>query len=340
MLWAKQVILASGGCGRVYRETTNPEIATGDGLAIAFRAGVELHDMEFVQFHPTTLYVAGASRALITEAARGEGGILVNAKGERFMPRYHKRAELAPRDAVSRSILREMQRTNTTCVYLDLTHIPKERLLTRFPGIRDLCATFDIDITKDKIPVRPSAHYMIGGVKVAHDGSANIQNLFACGEAAATGLHGANRLGSNSLLEAVVYGQRTGAEAGRRAAKRREPIPKRITSMLNSPKAVAIDLEDVRNSLRSLMWRNVAIERAAGPLKEAEKMIDFWCSYVMDKEFHSIKGWELQNMLTVARLITGAADTREESRGVHYRSDFPHLDNKNWQRHIVIRREE
>ena len=340
MLWAKQVILASGGCGRVYRETTNPEIATGDGLALAYRAGVELQDMEFMQFHPTTLYVAGASRALITEAARGEGGILVNAKGERFMPRYHKRAELAPRDVVSRSILREIQRTNTTCVYLDLTHIPKERLYTRFPGIRDLCATFDIDITRDKIPVRPSAHYMVGGVKVALDGSTNLQNLFACGETTSTGLHGANRLGSNSLLEAVVYGQRAGAEAGRRAAKKREQPPKRIASAITSPKAVAIDLEDVRNSLRSLMWRNVGIERSAPALHEAEKMIDFWCSYVLDKEFNSMKGWELQNMLTVARLITWAADTRQESRGVHYRSDFPHLDNKSWQRHIIIRKEE
>ena len=339
MLWAKEVVLASGGCGRVYRETTNPEIATGDGIALAYRAGAEIQDIEFLQFHPTTLYIAGASRALITEAARGEGGILVNAKGERFMPRYHKRVELAPRDVVSRSILREMQRTNTTCVYLDLTHIPKDRLFTRFPGIRDLCASFDIDITVDKIPVRPSAHYMVGGVKVSRDGSTNIANLFTCGETSATGLHGANRLGSNSLLEAVVYGQRSGVEAGRRAAKKKEPIPKRINSVLNSPKAVALDLEDVRNSLRSLMWRNVGIERNATMLKEAEKMIDFWCSYVMDKEFNNIKAWELQNMLTVARLITTAADMRQESRGVHYRSDFPHLDNKSWQRHIILRKD-
>jgi L-aspartate oxidase len=338
MLWAKEVILASGGCGRIYRETTNPEIATGDGIALAYRAHAELQDLEFMQFHPTTLYVAGASRALITEAARGEGAILVNAKGERFMPRYHRQAELAPRDVVSRSIVKEMQRTNTTCVYLDLTHIPKEKLLARFPGIRDLCASFDIDITKAKIPVRPSAHYMVGGIKVARDGTTNIANLYACGETAATGLHGANRLGSNSLLEAVVFGQRAGAEAGRRAAKKKEPIPKRINSVINSPRAVALDLEDVRNSLRALMWRDVGIERGANSLNDAEKMIDFWCSYVMDKEFNSIKGWELQNMLTVARLIATAAHQREESRGVHFRSDFPHLDNKHWQRHIVLAR--
>lgn len=339
MLWAKEVILATGGCGRIYRETTNPEIATGDGIALAYRAGAEVQDMEFVQFHPTTLYVAGASRALITEAARGEGAVLVNAKGERFMPKYHRRAELAPRDVVSRSILKEMQRTNSTCVYLDMTHLDKEHVLSRFPGIRDLCASFDIDITRDKIPVRPSAHYMVGGIKVAQDGSTNIANLYACGETTATGLHGANRLGSNSLLEAVVYGCRAGAVAGRHAAKKRDPLPKAIKNTITSPRIVALDLEDIRNSLRSLMWRNVGIERNANGLAEAVKMLDFWRSYVMDKEFNSIKGWELQNMLTVARLITTAAVLRQESRGVHYRSDFPHVDNKNWQKHIILKRE-
>jgi L-aspartate oxidase len=255
------------------------------------------------------------------------------------MPRYHPRAELAPRDAVSRSILKEMRRTNTTCVYLDLTHIPRERLLTRFPGIRDLCAGFDIDITRDKIPVRPSAHYMVGGVKVAPNGMTTIANLYACGEVSATGLHGGNRLGSNSLLEAVVYGQRAGAEAGRRSAHRKDPIPKPIKSTVVFPKPVALDLEDVRNSLRALMWRNVGIERSGASLNDAAKMIDFWCSYVMDKEFNSIRGWELQNMLTVSRLITAAALQREESRGVHFRSDFPKADSKNWERHIILRRE-
>jgi len=338
LVWSRQTILATGGSSTVYRESTNPKIATGDGIAIAYRAGAELQDLEFVQFHPTTLYIAGASRALISETVRGEGGILRNAYGERFMPRYHPDAELAPRDVVSRAIVREMWRTKKTCVYIDLTHLPKKHVRKRFPRICQLCEQFDLDITEDKIPVRPSAHYMIGGVKVGRNGETNIENLYACGEVACTGLHGANRLGSNSLLEGLVCGCRVGDEAGRRAASRRtRPVAHRIKSTIQK-KPGAIDIDDMRNSLRSLLWRNVGIERAQPYLSQAEQMIDFWCSYVMTKEFDDKRGWELQNLLTIAKLITHAAAQREETRGVHFRTDFPDKDDENWRRHIIIKR--
>jgi len=213
MVRAKQTILASGGCGRVYRETTNPPVVTGDGIAMAFRAGASLQDMEFMQFHPTTLYVAGASRALVSEAVRGEGGLLVNRHGERFMTRYHPDAELAPRDAVSLAIVEEMARTGHTNVYLDVRGMPGGFFEKRFPTINRLCRSFELDPTQDLIPVRPAAHYMIGGVRTDVHGRTDIWNLLACGEVASSGLHGANRLGSNSLLETLVFGQ--GAAARR-----------------------------------------------------------------------------------------------------------------------------
>ncbi|NOZ23898.1 MAG: L-aspartate oxidase [Planctomycetes bacterium] len=339
VLWASKTILATGGAGRLYRETTNPPVATGDGLAMAYRAGATLRDMEFFQFHPTTLYVAGASRALITETVRGEGGLLRNALGERFMPNYHPKAELAPRDVVSRSIVHEMWRTRKTCVYIDMTHLPKEKTRKRFPRIVELCANFDIDICEDQIPVRPSAHYMVGGALVDAQGRTGVEDLYACGEVTSTGLHGANRLGSNSLLEGLVYGCRAGEEAGRLAAKRKKrDMPKPIQSDFDM-RPGRIDIEDVRNSLRSLVWRNVGIERAEPYLGQAEDMIDFWCSYVMCKEFDSPAGWELQNLLTIAKIVASSARWREETRGVHYRTDFPERDDQKWLKHSLVHRE-
>ncbi len=207
MVWAKQTILATGGAGQLYRETTNPEVATGDGMAMAYRAGAELRDMEFMQFHPTVLYIAGGSRSLISEATRGEGAWLVDRHGHRFMPDYDPRAELAPRDVVSLAIVSQMEKTRHPNVYLDLTHLDPQRVLARFPGIAAVCAEFDLDITRDRIPVRPGAHYMMGGITVDLEGHTAVPNLWAAGEVTATGLHGANRLASNSLLEALVYGR-------------------------------------------------------------------------------------------------------------------------------------
>jgi L-aspartate oxidase len=340
IVWAANTVLASGGIGQLYRETTNPSGATGDGLAMAYRAGAVLRDMEFVQFHPTTLYVAGASRALITETLRGEGAYLLDTKGRRFMKQYHEAGELAPRDVVSRSILAQMRKTESTHVYLDVRHLDKEFFARRFPLISDLCESFDIDVSHDLIPVRPSAHYMIGGVKTDASGRSSIENLYACGEIASTGLHGANRLGSNSLLEGLVFGTLAGQAVSAEqhtdvASLEHPPIKYEIPHSDRS----RLDASDVRNSLRALMWRNVGITRWAQPLTEAQEIIRFWHRYVMDKVFDTPEGWECQNMLTVSLLIAHAAQLREESRGVHYRMDHPDTDDVQFRKHVEIVRE-
>ncbi len=337
LIWAKQTILASGGCGQVYRETTNPEIATGDGIAMAYRAGVKLQDLEFVQFHPTTLYVAGTERVLISETVRGEGGVLRNKDGELFMSKYHPSAELAPRDIVSRSIVQEIRGTDHTHVYLDVRHISKEKLSNRFPKIKKLCASFGIDITRQLIPVHPSAHYMIGGVKVDQNGKTSMKNLYACGEVSCTGLHGANRLGSNSLLEGLVFGYRTGNMVGKKLEEKKEGLsPRSFKEPSKSHLYSELDLEDLKNSLKSLMWRSVGIERDGKYLKEAIKNIKHWSKYIISNEFSSPLGWEVQNMLTVSILISSSAFRRCESRGVHYRLDHPGTDDKHWKKHIIV----
>lgn len=339
IFWAKQVILASGGCGRLYRETTNPEIATGDGHAMAFRAGVPLRDMEMMQFHPTTLYVAGASRALISEAVRGEGAHLVDRDGRRFMPDYHPSAELAPRDVVSRSILAEMARKNATCMYLDAKPIGAEKFRKRFPSITRLCEEFDIDVSRDLIPIRPAAHYMIGGVVVDAEARSSMPGLFVCGEAASSGVHGANRLASNSLLEGLVFGAAAGRNAGELAAADPNPAqPRNVVSDINPSSRTMLDVADVRNSLHSMMWRNVGIERFGPRLTETAEIIAFWGRYVMDKLFDNPESWEIQNMLTVARLMTLSAEQRQESRGVHARTDFPEPSTAMNDKHVVVRR--
>jgi len=339
IIWAANTILATGGAGQFYRETTNPEVATGDGLAMAYRAGAVLQDLEFVQFHPTTLYVAGASRALITETLRGEGAILLDNKGQRFMKDYHEAAELAPRDIVSRAILDQMLKTESTHVYLDVRHLDKAYLAKRFPLISELCESFDIDVSRDLIPVRPSAHYMVGGVKTDISARTSIENLYACGEVASTGLHGANRLGSNSLLEGLVFGKIAGQAVSGHKEKGDFHVKHPVTKyQIAHSDRTRLDTADVRNSLRALMWRNVGITRTAHLLDEAQERIRFWQRYVMDKVFDSSVGWECQNMLTVCLLIAQSAQKREESRGVHFRSDFPQTDDEHFKKHIEIRR--
>ncbi len=339
IIWAANTILATGGAGRLYRETTNPQIATGDGIAMAYRAGTVLQDLEFMQFHPTTLYIAGATRALITETLRGEGAVLLDNKGRRFMKEYHEAAELAPRDIVSRAILTQMRKTESTHVYLDVRHFDKAYFAKRFPQINELLESFDIDITRNLIPVRPSAHYMIGGVKTDSSAKTNIENLYACGEIASTGLHGANRLGSNSLLEGLVFGKTAGEVASQStkagAAHIKHPL---IKYQIPTSDRTRLDAADVRNSLRALMWRNVGIARRAQLLAETQEIIRFWQRYVMDKIFDSPDGWECQNMLTVSLLMAQAAQMRQESRGVHYRTDFPETDDEHFKKHIEITR--
>src|SRR5262245_59135968 len=334
LVWAKQTILASGGAGIVYRETTNPPVATGDGMAAAWRAGAGLRDMEFMQFHPTVLYVAGSARSLITEAVRGEGAYLRDKDGERFMLAEDPRAEKATRDVVSQAIFRCMERTQHPNVYLDLWHLDPTHVRARFPGIDKLCRGFGLDITRDLIPVRPGAHYMMGGVTVNIDGRTTLPGLWAAGEVSSSGLHGANRLASNSLLEGLVFG--TSCARGAAAAARRMPdalaaLPIRF-AIASSPEP--LDVADIKNSLRALMVRAMGIVREQKRLLEAKRDVGFWCRYVVDREFDSRAGWELQNLLTIARMMIASALTREESRGTHFRSDFPERDEAHWQRPI------
>jgi L-aspartate oxidase len=341
LVWAKETILATGGCGQVYRESTNPPVATGDGHAMGYRAGAQLRDMEFVQFHPTVLYIAGGSRSLITEAVRGEGGWLVDKDDVRFMPEYDPRAELAPRDIVSQAIVTQMEKTRHPCVYLDVTHLDPAFVLKRFPGIAAACKAFGIDITRDKIPVRPGAHYMIGGVTIDHSGQTTIPGLWAAGEVSSSGLHGANRLASNSLLEGLVYGAHAGLAASRAALRNQEQF--RVFPLENAtiaPLAEPLDLADIRNSLKSLMWRSCGVRRSGELLSEALEAVDGWRRYVLARQFDDLEGWELQNMLTLARVMIEAALLREESRGVHLRTDHPQLDDARWNKHLWFQRSE
>jgi L-aspartate oxidase len=333
VIWAKATILASGGAGVLFRETTNPPQATADGIAMAYRAGATLSDMAFMQFHPTTLYLPGASRSLITEAVRGEGGYLLDASGYRFMLDLHPLAELAPRDVVSRSIVRQIAKQGGANVWLDCRHIP--RFAERFPGMSALLKRFDLDPGADLIPVHPAAHYMIGGARTDLCGRTDVPGLYAVGEASCSGLHGANRLASNSLLEGLVMGE----IAGRVCAEMKSaansngvrpagwttparPAPIAIVSDIRPSDQGELDLTDVRSSLRSAMWKNVGIERTGAKLRDVADMLDFWARYTLDKIFDDPFGWETQNLLLAGAIMARACAWRQESRGCHTRTDF------------------
>ncbi|MBL8694004.1 MAG: L-aspartate oxidase [Planctomycetes bacterium] len=334
---AAQVVLATGGGGQIYRETTNPAIATGDGVAIGFRAGAVVRDLEFVQFHPTCLYIAGAARVLISEIVRGHGGILVDRNGVRFMPEYHPAAELAPRDVVSRAVSARMAATQDTSVYLDLSRVQGDPHAL-FPGISRICRFFGIDIARDPVPVRPGAHYMVGGLRTDLDGRTSVPGLLAVGECASSGLHGANRMGSNSLLEGVVLGERAGRLA---AAEAREVDLRTIDGRLRGPSSrpppgVQVNLQDLLYSLKSLMWRQVGVERTSARLQDALEKIRFWTRAVSELELEEPRAMELVNMLTVARLIALGGLAREESRGTHQRAETPET-RAEWRAHTLIR---
>jgi L-aspartate oxidase len=322
-----QVVLATGGAGQIYRETTNPTIATGDGVAIGFRAGASVRDLEFVQFHPTMLYIAGAARVLISEVVRGAGGVLRDRTGDRFMSTYHESAELAPRDVVSRAVFERMVETGDTNVYLDLSDVDGDphRL---FPRISRICRFFGIDIACDPVPVRPGAHYLIGGLEVDGDGRTTVPGLWAVGECASSGLHGANRMGSNSLLECLVMGRRAGEGAAEAVVDRGihafEVRPPRDREL--PPAGMKVNVQDVTYSLKSLMWRQLGIERERESMLDADTRIALWMRAVRELAPDELATWELLNMLTVARLVGFAALTREESRGVHHRIDHPATD--------------
>ncbi|MFN0008453.1 MAG: L-aspartate oxidase [Planctomycetota bacterium] len=321
---AAQVILATGGGGQIYRETTNPVIATGDGVAIGFRAGATVRDLEFIQFHPTCLYIAGAARVLISEIVRGAGGVLRDRHGERFMPEYHPSADLAPRDVVSRAVFARMVATGDTNVYLDLSGVQGDPHVL-FPGISRICRFFGIDIARDPVPVRPGAHYMVGGLKVDLDGRTTIPGLWAVGECASSGLHGANRMGSNSLLEGLVLGLRAGQVASSEifGFDILSVAPLRSRELPRAPAGVRVNIEDLIYSLKSLMWRQMGVERTRAGLQDALDKLAFWSRAVGDLGSSEPRSWELVNMLTAARLATLGALAREESRGVHFRKDFP-----------------
>lgn len=336
MIWARTTILASGGAGQLYRETTNPKPATADGLAMAYRAGATVADMAFVQFHPTTLYLPGAGRSLISEAVRGEGAYLLDEGHNRFMIGEHEMAELAPRDIVARAIVRQIARQGGRHVWLDCRHIGGFE--ARFPGITAELKRFELDPTTDLIPIHPAAHYMIGGVRSDLGGRTDVPGLLVAGEVSATGLHGANRLASNSLLEGLVFGQITGAVAAQTSqanGSRQGPVP--IVSDIRPSDHGEIDLADVRSSLRSAMWRNVGIERTGGKLRDAVEMLDFWARYTLDKIFDEPFGWETQNMLLVGALVAQSAAWRQESRGAHTRSEFDGPRDE-WRVHDLWRR--
>jgi len=295
VIWARTTILACGGAGQVYRETSNPTIATGDAIAMAYRAGASLQDMEFVQFHPTTLYIPGAPRSLISEAVRGEGAHLLDDSGNRFMPAIHPLAELAPRDVVSRAISQQLAIQGGKHVWLDCRHI--NHFKSRFPGIWSTLDSFGINPATDPIPVHPAAHYQIGGVQTDLTTATNIPNLYAIGEAACTGLHGANRLASNSLLEGLVMGKIAGQQAAARSekSKNQPPTPATVISSIQPSSHAELDLTDVRSSLRSTMWYNASISRTRTKLADACDMFDLWGRYTLDKVFDTPDGWEVQN---------------------------------------------
>lgn len=338
---ARAVVLSTGGAGQIYARTTNPPSATGDGIAMAYRAGAVLEDMEFVQFHPTALYLPHTPPFLLSEAMRGEGGILRNIKGEAFMRRYHEMAESAPRDIVSRAIWKEMIATRARHVYLDVTHLGSAFMRKRFPTIYATCLRYDVDITEEMIPVCPSAHFMMGGVKTDVDGATSIPGLFAAGEVACAGVHGANRLASNSLLEGLVFGSRA-ADAAARHVTQSVPLgvtlPRERAGQKGAGHAAgdtSPDMDKLLNTFRRLMWEKVGIIRNREDLLAAIARIKEWEQDVGDL-CGTRRDWEIHNMMTVGRLVATAALQRDHSIGAHFRSDVPEGRTPGWDRHVQL----
>ena len=332
---ASRTLLATGGAGQIFLETTNPSIATGDGIAMAAHGGARVADLEFIQFHPTVLNVPGQPRFLLSEALRGEGARLLNAAGEPFMMRYDPAEELAPRDVVSRAIVREVERTHAP-VYLSLAHLDPAFVHERFPTIAKACAEAGFDLAADRIPVSPAAHYCMGGVETDLDGRTSVEALFAAGEVACTGVHGANRLASNSLLEGLVFGARAAAammEPLCRARLRQQEV---TTWPATSSRASGIDLPSV-DDVRALMWTNCGLLRDRRRMETAVARLEEWHSLVRPAPAASTSTREfrrLRSIVTVGLLVARAALRRQESRGGHFRSDFPDRDDIKWQKHV------
>ncbi len=334
-VYGRATLLATGGAGQVFEQTTNPAVATGDGVALAFRAGARIADMEFVQFHPTVLDVEDAPRFLLSEALRGEGAQLVDASGNAFMAQYHPAADLAPRDVVSRSIVRESERTGGP-IFLTLRHLDSTEIRRRFPTIAAACLKAGFDLARDLIPVGPAAHYVMGGVETDLDGRTSLPGLFAAGEVACTRVHGANRLASNSLLEGLVFGACAGRAMGAPARDAEMPPPLLRDSRGAPAQSATREMDEAE--IRSLMWKCVALFRDGGGLRDAVSRLQaqhaalndqLASNAVLDRE-----GWRRASIVTVACLIANAALRREESRGGHFRTDFPARDDLNWKIHV------
>lgn len=334
MVSAAAVLLATGGAGNVYSNTTNPAVATGDGVAMAYRAGAEISDMEFVQFHPTALYVKNAPRFLLSEALRGEGAVLRNAELHRFMPKYHDMGELAPRDVVARAIAHELEvcRLKEPVAYLDLTHLKENHIKSRFPRIYETCLKYNVDITVDLIPIRPAAHYVMGGVRTDLHGRSSLGGLYAAGETACTGVHGANRLASNSLLEGLVYGARA-AEAMRQQPQKSQLSPPHTTTSAVAGNSTC-EVEDLIHQIQQNMWEKVGIVRTRLGLTEALKFLEGTANRLPAMD--SRRRCEAHNLHSVATLIARSALARLESRGAHYRLDYPAHDDLKFRKHSVI----
>ena len=333
---ARATLLATGGAGQVFSETTNPRIATGDGIALAYRAGARVADLEFVQFHPTVLSVARSPRFLMSEALRGEGARLINEQGERFMQRYDRAGDLASRDVVARGIVRESERTGAP-VYLSLAHMNPAFVHERFPSIAATCEQAGLDLARDRIPVGPAAHYVMGGVETDLDGRTSVPGLFAAGEVASTRVHGANRLASNSLLEGLVFGARAGRAMPRAPASVALPSPEfRPMSLDREPPGPEVRLSE--GEIRDLMWRSVGLFREGARLRHAVQLLDLAHRDLQEtlasSAVRDVDGWRRANLLTVARLIARGALRRQESRGAHFREDFPARDDLHWQIHV------
>ena len=332
---ARAVLLASGGAGQVYSDTTNPAVATGDGIAIAWRAGAEIADMEFYQFHPTALSLPGVPRFLLSEALRGEGAWLRNAKGERFMERYHRLQELAPRDVVARAITREGMGGETLPVYLDMRHVTKIDPATRFPGISKFLAAQGLDLRRDLIPVRPAAHYLMGGIRTDVNGRTSLKRLYAAGEAACTGVHGANRLASNSLLEGLVFGARA-AEAMAATEHRAQSAERRAQGAGHREQGARYSAQgavaSAREDLQRTMWDKAGLLRDAEGLRAAQREL----AAMEIPATAERQGIELANLRSIGELIVASALAREESRGAHFRNDFPKRDDARFGKHSVV----
>lgn len=321
---ARAVLLATGGLGRVFQETTNPPVATGDGVAAAYRAGAEIRDIEFVQFHPTALYVEGVPRFLLSEALRGEGAFLRNGAGERFMRRYHPMEELAPRDVVSRAIAMETGARGEACVFLDMTHLNGAKMRERFPRIFETCAQYGLDLSKQAAPVRPAAHYAMGGIGCDLDGRSTVARLFTAGEAACNGVHGANRLASNSLLEGVVFGARAGRAMRETAGQGR-------AERLAAPSAPEAKEDDIRR----LAWERCGVVRDEAGLREARAWLEACPMRPVERWDREL--CERRSLHTTLDLIARCARARRESRGGHFRSDFPDK-SPDFEKHSRLRR--